>query len=116
MPTDDEIFERRQRSFNLKFAPLTQDVRSVQRHLNEAGFESGPEDGILGPITRRAIARFQQFCADFGDRDDPSIINSGPVDGIFGPITHKALDHYYYFSYREGPLDPTLDPEDDPTI
>ena len=115
MPTDDEIRARRTFPFSLKLSPLTT-VRGMQQALNEAGFESGNEDGILGPITRAAITRFQQYCADNGDAGDPSIINSGPVDGIFGPITRNALDHYYFFFYRNQPLLADVDPEDDPTI
>jgi peptidoglycan hydrolase-like protein with peptidoglycan-binding domain len=107
-PTDDEIRARRTRPFSLKLLPLTS-VRGMQQHLNEAGFKSGKEDGIVGPITRAAITRFQQFCADFGDQGDPSIINSGPVDGIFGPITRRALDHYYFFLYESDDDSPPSD-------
>lgn len=114
--TDDDIFKRRQQPYSLKFDPLQQTTLSAQRHLNQAGFQSGPDDGILGPITEAAIRRFQQFCDDNGDKDDPSIINSGPIDGIYGPITFKALDHFYYSLYRDANIDVGLDPEDDPTI
>jgi len=35
-------------------------VRVVQRALNERGYNSGPVDGIIGPITRSAITSFQE--------------------------------------------------------
>jgi peptidoglycan hydrolase-like protein with peptidoglycan-binding domain len=34
-------------------------VRSVQRRLNQLGYRAGPEDGIMGPRTRRAISAYQ---------------------------------------------------------
>jgi hypothetical protein len=34
-------------------------IRSVQRRLNQLGYRAGPEDGIIGPRTRRAIAAYQ---------------------------------------------------------
>ncbi len=39
--------------------PITT-VSGVQKRLNNLGWECGPEDGVLGPKTREAIARFQQ--------------------------------------------------------
>jgi membrane-bound lytic murein transglycosylase B len=36
------------------------DVLALQAALNEAGFDSGEPDGILGPATRKALARFEQ--------------------------------------------------------
>jgi len=35
-------------------------VREAQRLLNKHGYNAGPEDGIMGPITRRAIKEFQR--------------------------------------------------------
>jgi len=35
-------------------------VRQAQRRLNAEGFDVGPIDGILGPITQRGLARFQE--------------------------------------------------------
>src|SRR4051794_23211200 len=34
-------------------------VREVQRTLNHAGYHAGPVDGLFGPITDRAVHRFQ---------------------------------------------------------
>ncbi|MZR62758.1 lytic murein transglycosylase [Alcanivorax sp. DP30] len=35
-------------------------VTRLQRILNEQGFDAGEEDGLMGPGTRKAIARYQQ--------------------------------------------------------
>lgn len=35
-------------------------VMAVQRTLNTQGHDAGPEDGLMGPGTRKAIARYQQ--------------------------------------------------------
>lgn len=37
-----------------------QEVAELQQRLSEKGYHSGPADGIPGPITRKAIQRFQQ--------------------------------------------------------
>lgn len=36
------------------------DARAVQAALNARGYDAGPEDGVIGTRTRRAIADFQQ--------------------------------------------------------
>lgn len=38
-------------------APL---VRLLQRHLNDLGLDAGPIDGLVGPLTRGAVRRFEQ--------------------------------------------------------
>ncbi|MDQ2070069.1 lytic murein transglycosylase [Natronospira bacteriovora] len=53
-------------------------VKTLQSALNERGFDSGAVDGILGPNTRRALARFQR------DRDLVP-------DGFPGPDVLKRL-------------------------
>jgi hypothetical protein len=35
-------------------------IRSVQRRLNQLGYRAGPEDGIMGPRTHRAISAYQR--------------------------------------------------------
>lgn len=45
----------------IPFAPLSgDDVRRLQARLNALGHDAGEVDGILGPGTQAAIARFQQ--------------------------------------------------------
>jgi peptidoglycan hydrolase-like protein with peptidoglycan-binding domain len=53
-------------------------VREVQRRLNRLGYESGPVDGLFGPLTERATRRFQT-------RHDLR------VDGVVGPKTLRVL-------------------------
>ena len=54
------------------------DVRELQHRLNQLGFDSGPEDGIFGPLTQAAVEEFQR--------------NVGlEVDGIAGDRTVQAL-------------------------
>jgi peptidoglycan hydrolase-like protein with peptidoglycan-binding domain len=36
-----------------------QSIRSVQQNLNRLGFHAGPEDGIMGTQTRRAVTAYQ---------------------------------------------------------
>ncbi|NBN78457.1 lysozyme [Microvirga tunisiensis] len=55
------------------------DIRRVQRHLTLMGYRPGPVDGRAGPLTRRAVARFQA--------DHPPLA----VDGTAGPATRAAL-------------------------
>ncbi|MGZ4229490.1 MAG: peptidoglycan-binding protein [Solirubrobacteraceae bacterium] len=56
----------------------SQRVRSIQRRLAKAGFSPGPIDGRYGPLTTRAVRRFQQA-------------HHQPADGITGPRTQAAL-------------------------
>jgi N-acetylmuramoyl-L-alanine amidase len=53
-------------------------VTGIQARLNNLGFHTGAVDGVIGPITRRAIRKFQA---------SRSLI----VDGIVGPKTREAL-------------------------
>lgn len=55
------------------------DVRALQRRLNQLGFDAGPEDGIFGPFARGASEEFQR--------------NTGlTADGIVGPAMVEALE------------------------
>ncbi len=54
------------------------DVLSIQRRLNELGFDSGPENGIFGPAVELALIELQR--------------NAGlPLDGIVGEVTLAQL-------------------------
>jgi peptidoglycan hydrolase-like protein with peptidoglycan-binding domain len=48
-------------TLNMQAVPdLARDnVRTVQRALEQKGFDPGPPDGIVGPRTREAVRRFQ---------------------------------------------------------
>lgn len=50
-----------QHEFNIVLGTLdpVDALSGVQQRLNNLGFESGKEDGIMGPITRGALLRFQ---------------------------------------------------------
>lgn len=58
---------------------IVKEVKILQAHLNRLGFKSGPEDGIIGPISTGAIKRLQVF------------LKTTP-DGYVGPITRSLLN------------------------
>ena len=60
---------------------MSQVVAGMQEALGRLGFPSGPADGIVGPATRTAVARFQLA---YGWRPIT-------VDGMYGPQTLGAL-------------------------
>ncbi len=53
-------------------------VKSVQRALNQCGYNCGTADGVYGTKTKKAIKRFQRA-------------NNLTVDGVIGKKTLKAL-------------------------
>lgn len=55
----------------------------LQDRLNRIGFAAGVADGVEGPVTRTAVARFQMACTLPG--------HHLVVDGIPGPRTWSAL-------------------------
>jgi len=57
--------------------------RWIQYYLNLLGYKSGAVDGIVGPVTRDAIRRFQKA---FGLK----------VDGIAGPVTRRTLENRFH--------------------
>lgn len=59
-------------------------TREMQARLNRMGFDAGTEDGVEGPKTRTAVARFQLACALPG--------HHLVVDGLPGPRTWAALE------------------------
>lgn len=62
-----------------KKAPPISYLTGVQFRLNALGFASGPVDGIMGPITKGAVMRFQKAYPPLA------------VDGIPGPRTQARL-------------------------
>lgn len=66
-------------TLNLGYGSIGEEVKELQKFLNEKGFESGKEDSIFGPITKAAVMRFQ-------------IANGLKGDGIVGPLTRAALN------------------------
>ncbi len=77
-----------------RLAPIDTTM-GLQRRLNQAGFDAGPEDDIYGPLTTGAVRRFQQYCRNHRNDGNARIIDSGPVDGLAGPLTLKALLTFY---------------------
>lgn len=59
---------------------IMREVKILQTHMNRLGFNSGPVDGILGPITDGAIKRMQKF------------LGTGQ-DGLVGPITRSLINN-----------------------
>lgn len=53
-------------------------VKAIQRALRAQGFDPGPLDGDFGPLTRKAVKRFQ-------------LKNGLSPDGVVGPVTWAAL-------------------------
>lgn len=99
VPTPDAIlkgsfdaFKRRKRgepSVKLQFyaieagrraAPPSAELKGVQFRLNALGFGAGPVDGVMGPLTRGAVRRFQEA-------NHPPLT----VDGIPGSDTQGLL-------------------------
>ena len=56
-------FPQLNRSFVLEIGQLdpVSRISGVQQRLRNLGFDPGPIDGIIGPLTRGAIARFQSW-------------------------------------------------------
>jgi hypothetical protein len=61
------------------------ETRELQQKLTDLGFAPGPVDGVEGPATRTAAARFQLACNLTGHQDLT-------VDAIPGPKTWAALN------------------------
>lgn len=59
---------------------MVTEANILQAHMNRLGFASGPEDGIIGPISDGAIKRMQTF------------LGTTP-DGYVGPITRGLLNN-----------------------
>jgi len=61
-------------TYNSYTNDIVTEAHILQAHLNQLGFNSGPEDGILGPLTDGAIKRMQTFLGT-------------KADGYVGPLT-----------------------------
>jgi hypothetical protein len=61
--------------------PVSQ-ISGIQARLNNLGLNAGPVDGILGPLTRTAVAEFQKK-------------TQLTADGDPGPITQSKLEEIY---------------------
>ncbi len=59
---------------------IVKEAHILQKHLNRLGFNAGPVDGIIGPLTRGAILRMQKFLGT-------------KADGYVGPITRGLLNN-----------------------
>ncbi len=59
---------------------IVSEAKILQAHLNRLGFNSGPEDGILGPLSTGAIKRMQMY------------LKTTP-DGYVGPITRELINN-----------------------
>jgi peptidoglycan hydrolase-like protein with peptidoglycan-binding domain len=55
--------------------PSSDFVMSLQRELKRAGYDPGATDGRMGPMTRRALERFQQAqgLSPTGEADIPTL-------------------------------------------
>lgn len=58
---------------------LVYEAHILQKHLNRLGFDSGPEDGVIGPLTESAIKRMQIFLGT-------------KADGDVGPLTRELIN------------------------
>ena len=56
------------------------EAKILQAHINRLGFNSGPEDGIIGPLTDGAIKRMQVFLGAI-------------PDGYVGPNTRQLINN-----------------------
>jgi peptidoglycan hydrolase-like protein with peptidoglycan-binding domain len=61
--------------------PPDQVITNVQIQLQNAGYYSGPIDGVLGPLTRAAIADYQRDhgLAITAAIDEPTVVSLGLV-------------------------------------
>jgi hypothetical protein len=65
--------------YNSYTGGIVTEINILQTHLNRLGFNSGPVDGIAGPLTDGAIKRMQTFLGT-------------PADGYVGPLTRALLN------------------------
>lgn len=63
-------------------------IRSVQRRLNQLGYRAGPEDGMMGPQTRRGISAYQ---AHMGMAPD-GMLTPGLIDRLMAELRKSNTD------------------------
>ena len=74
------MLSRQQFGFRILYQGLQgEDVKELQSKLESLGYDVGPIDGIFGPLTERAVRKFQK---------DNQLV----VDGIVGQETYAALE------------------------
>ncbi len=73
--------------------------REIQRALNGHGFPCGRADGVIGPRTRAAVARYQRAWAGLYGADGPAGAWLA-IDGIPGPDTQACLEHLPALSWH----------------
>lgn len=76
-------------------------LRFVQARLNAKGLDAGPEDGLLGPRTLRALDRVEGIPAAWSKTRKAvafiqllareQAVETGPLDGYWGPQTEYAF-------------------------
>lgn len=59
---------------------IVREAKILQKHMNRLGFNSGPEDGIIGLLTDGAIKRMQIYLGTI-------------PDGFVGPITRGLINN-----------------------
>jgi N-acetylmuramoyl-L-alanine amidase len=74
-PVIEHIFELRLGELD----PISTDT-GLQARLYNLGFDPGPIDGVVGPLTKRAVKDFQRDMSDL------------KVDGIAGRVTRQRLE------------------------
>jgi peptidoglycan hydrolase-like protein with peptidoglycan-binding domain len=56
-------------------------IRKVQVLLKQKGFEPGPTDGIVGPLTKGAVRAFQErYGLNVGEIDNQTLFALGAAD------------------------------------
>lgn len=59
-------------------------VRGAQCRLNNLGYQCGPEDGELGPVTRSALASFQRMKGLDGSPPGLDPATTGSLTATYG--------------------------------
>src|SRR5579871_461534 len=78
--------------------PSQSEIREIQRALEQKGFRVGYRDGILGPMTKRALSQFQrkQRLPQTGMPDEPTLAALGLSGGANstgqGPSTNGGMN------------------------